>query len=247
MPQFPKQKLAAFIEQNITSFHARRLDKLLELELKDVLKRKNPYLFKAKALEIAQDLVKSILDAHLSSQEEGIFGEFLEQLARYICEQVYNGRKSSSPGIDLEFVKDNVLYVVSIKSGPNWGNSQQIERMKDNFARARRTLATNQNKIKVVAVDGCCYGKDDNFDKGDYIKYCGQRFWEFISGDEDLYLDFIEPLEKQAGKANAAFLIEYAKVINKFTISFGKEFCRKDGSIIWNKLTKYNSGKTEKK
>ena len=31
-----------------------------------------------------------------------------------------------SPGIDLEFDKDGVRYIVTIKSGPNWGNSSQI-------------------------------------------------------------------------------------------------------------------------
>jgi len=32
----------------------------------------------------------------------------------------------------------------------------------------------------IVAVNGCCYGRDNRPDKGDYLKYCGQRFWEFI-------------------------------------------------------------------
>jgi hypothetical protein len=34
--------------------------------LASVLKRKNPYLFKAKNIELAGDLVKSVVDAFLS-------------------------------------------------------------------------------------------------------------------------------------------------------------------------------------
>ena len=68
--------------------------------------------------------MKTILDAHLSSQEEGIFGGFLEELAVFICGRVYRGKKSSAEGIDLEFEKDGTSYLVSIKSGPNWGNSR---------------------------------------------------------------------------------------------------------------------------
>jgi hypothetical protein len=49
-------------------------------------------LFKAKNQNTAHDLVKTILDAHLSSQEEGIFGGFLEELAIFICERVYGGK-----------------------------------------------------------------------------------------------------------------------------------------------------------
>lgn len=108
-----------FVEQNIQLFHQKRIESIQTIKLITVLKRKNPYLFRAKNLVTASDLVKTILDAFLSSQEEGIFGGFLEQLAIFICNQVYAGRKSAAMGIDLEFDKANVTYIVAIKSGPN--------------------------------------------------------------------------------------------------------------------------------
>ncbi len=200
-------------------------------------------MFKAKNQNTAHDLVKTILDTHLSSQEEGIFGGFLEELAIFICERVYGGKKSSAEGIDLEFENRGTLYLVSIKSGPNWGNSRQIARMKDDFKRAIRIRRTNARDIRIIAVNGCCYGKDENSDKGDYLKLCGQRFWEFISGDEDLYISIIEPLGHNAKKKNDEFLVEYAKVINKFTLEFSKEYCTPDGAIMWEKFVKFNSGK----
>jgi hypothetical protein len=215
----------------------------LQLRLEDILKRKNPYLFKAKNLITAPELVKSLLDAHLSSQEEGVFGGFLEELARFICREAYGGTKSSAEGIDLEFEKGASKYIVAIKSGPNWANSQQIMRMKDNFGKARRILRSNNPRINIVAVNGCCYGRDDNPDKGDYLKLCGQRFWELISGDENLYIEIIEPLGYKAKEKNENFLIEYAKVVNKFTRDFAEEYCSPEGSILWDKLVKFNSGK----
>lgn len=243
MAELRKKDIIKFIEPNIQSFHKKRLDNLLTLRLNNILKRKNPYLFKAKALNTAQDLVKNILDAHLSSQEEGIFGGFLEELAIFICGSVYRGKKSSAEGIDLEFSRKGVRYIVSIKSGPNWGNSRQISKMKDDFKKAKRILGTNTSGVKVISVNGCCYGKDDKPDKVDYLKYCGQRFWEFISGNENLYTEIIEPLGHKAKKKNDKFMEEYAKVINKFTIEFAREYCTNDGSILWNKLVKFNSGK----
>lgn len=211
--------------------------------MKKILRRKNPYLFKAKNQNTAHDLVKTILDAHLSSQEEGIFGGFLEELAVFICGKVYGGRKSSAEGIDLELQKDGTIYLVSIKSGPNWGNSRQIAKMKDDFKKAKRILGTNTKGIRVVAVNGCCYGKDDNPDKGDYLKLCGQRFWEFVSGDENLFTHIIEPIGHKAKEKNEKFMIEYAKVINKFTLEFSNEYCSKTGEILWPELVKFNSGK----
>ena len=112
-----------------------------------VLKRKNIYLFKAKNISTAGDLVKGILDAFLSSSEEGLFGGFLEELAIFVCGQVFDGRKSSGEGIDLEFERDETKYIVSIKSGPSWGNSSQIQKMRDNFSKAKKILGSNVSSI----------------------------------------------------------------------------------------------------
>ncbi|HOF61903.1 MAG TPA: PmeII family type II restriction endonuclease [Candidatus Latescibacteria bacterium] len=243
MGSVTQTEIIEFIEPNMVRFHNRRLDSLLSLQLKSILSRKNPYLFKAKNLNTAQDLVQSFLNAHLSSQEEGIFGGFLEELAIFICSRTYGGRKAPAEGIDLGFEKDGLIYLVSIKSGPNWGNSRQVAKMKDDFRKAKRILGTNAAGPAVVAVNGCCYGKDDRPDKGDYLKLCGQRFWEFISGDGNLYTEIIEPLGHKAEEKNRVFLIEYAKIINRFTREFSNEFCAPDGSILWRKLVQYNSGK----
>ncbi len=245
MSRIDRTEITAFIEIHIKDYHTKILERLLALKLANILKRKNPYLFKAKNLNVAQELVKSILDAHLSSQEEGIFGGFLEELAIFICSKLYNGQKSSSEGIDLEFEKDDIRYIVSIKSGPNWGNSSQIARMRDNFKKAKRILGTNVSKMNVVAVNGCCYGRDNHPDKGDYLKLCGQRFWELISDDEQLYIDIIEPLGHRAKEHNEQFKEEYANVINRFTLEFSQEFCHETGAIDWDRLVKFSSSKEQ--
>lgn len=243
MKKIEKTEIIDFIEANISGYHDRILENLMKLKLPNILRRKNPYLFKAKNVNIAEELIESILDAHLSSQEEGIFGGFLEQLAIYICGQVYHGKKSSAEGIDLEFEEQGVRYIVSIKSGPNWGNSGQIGKMKDHFERAKRILRTNTLKTNVIAVNGCCYGKDDSPDKGSYLKLCGQRFWELISGQKDLYTDIIEPLGYRAKEHTQEFQEEYAKVVNRFTRDFSQDYCDDSGEIMWEKLVEFNSGK----
>ncbi|MBC8183314.1 cytosolic protein [candidate division KSB1 bacterium] len=235
-----------YVESNISTFHSKRLQNLEKLKLTKILKRKNPYLFKAKNILTAHDLVKTLLDAHLSSQEETIFGDFLEGLAIFINNKVYNGRKSGITGIDLEFDLNNARYTVSIKSGPNWGNDSQIKKMIDNFNTARKTLKTTGTKINVIAVNGCCYGRTlPRFQykaKGDYYKYCGQQFWELISGNENLYIDIIEPLGHKAKEKTEEFVISYSQIINKFTQEFSKDFCD-DGIINWEKFVAFNSSK----
>lgn len=41
-----EREIISFIEPNIEKFHKKRLENLLDLKLNDILKRKNPYLFK---------------------------------------------------------------------------------------------------------------------------------------------------------------------------------------------------------
>ena len=242
MRQINLNDVVSFVENNIGEFHKRRADSLQGLKLSQVLKRKNPYLFKAKNINDAHDLVKLLLDAHLSSQEESIFGEFLEKLAIFVCGKVFNGRKSSAEGIDLEFTRDNILYIVSVKSGPNWGNSSQIKRMCDNFKQAKRILRTGNNKTNIQAVNGCCYGQENKPDKGDYLKFCGQEFWEFISGNDRLYTEIVDPLGFRAKEQNDEFSAEYSRILNIFTREFMDDFCI-GGKIEWDKLVRFNSGK----
>lgn len=233
-----------YVEENIGTFHKKRIAGLSELKLKKVLCKKNPYLFKAKYILTAQDIIKSLTDAFISSQEETIFGDWLEGLAIFINKQVYGGRKSGIPGIDLEFDKDGIRYIVTIKSGPNWGNSSQISKLLADFRTAKKTLRTSNSQLNIVAVNGCCYGKESSIDKGEYFKYCGQKFWEFVSNDSDLYIKIIEPLGHEAKERNDDFMISYSQMINKFTKEFANEFCKASGEIDWNKLLKFNSENT---
>lgn len=232
-----------YVEENIAIFHTKRIQSLDKLKLRTVLKKKNPYLFKAKYLLSAGDIIKGLTDAFISSNEETIFGDWLEGFAIFINQKVYSGWKSGITGIDLEFDKDNIRYIVTIKSGPNWGNSSQIAKMKADFKTAKKTLRTSNSGLIVRAVNGCCYGRERNPDKGDYFKFCGQSFWDFISGSKDLYKDIIEPLGHRAKEKNETFEKSYSNMINKFTREFTQDFCKEDGEINWEKLVEFNSGK----
>ena len=235
-------ELIDYVEANISSFHDCRIKCLQSLKMEKLLKRKNPYLFRCKNILLADELVKLILEGYLSSQEETLFGYFLEGFAIFVNGKVYHGKKSSAEGIDLEFLKDHVHYIVSIKSAPHWGNSSQIKKMKDYFDKAKRILRTSYSKVgNIVAINGCCYGKESRPDKGSYFKYCGQEFWELIAGDSNLYTKLIQPLGYRAKDRNEEFNKEYARIINDFTRGFIAKFCD-HGRINWDILVDYNSG-----
>lgn len=241
MKKLKPEDVVQFVEQNIGIFHQKRIQSLDGLKLSQVLKRKNPYLFKAKYVLTAEQIVKGLVDAHISSNEETIFGDWLEGLAIFVNNKVYDGRKSGITGIDLEFDTNGTRNIVTIKSGPNWGNSSQIRKMVEDFKTAKKALRTSNSQLKIVAVNGCCYGRDNDPDKGDYFKYCGQRFWEFISGDSNLFIEIIDPLGHKTKKKNEDFIKSYSQMINKFTKEFANKFCKNNGEIDWDKLVRFNS------
>jgi hypothetical protein len=250
MKKLNLKNVTLYVEKNIGEFHQKRLETVNSIKLKEVLKSKNPYLFKAKNVSSASEIVEGILNAFLSSSEEGIFGNWLERLAIFINDSVYNGRKAGIEGIDLDFDKNGNRYLVSIKSGPHWGNDSQIKKMCDQFDTARKRLSTSGSKASIVCVNGCCYGKSreqsEYKSKGNYYKICGQRFWDLISGEPDLYIKIIEPLGHEAAEKNNEFKISYGHLVNRLTKEFLDDFCDQNGRIDWQKLLIFNSSFTTK-
>jgi len=230
-----------YVNENIVRFHENKLRILNNLDLRQILRKKNPYLFRAKNLNIASDLIRDILDAYLSSSEEKLFGDFLEELVIFISEKVSNGRKSAATGIDLEFSHNNTLYLISIKSGPNWGNSSQQRKQEQDFQNACKILKQSNRSLNIQPVLGICYGKTRTTYPRGYMKVVGQNFWYLISGNENLYIDIIEPLGYQAKKHNEAYLESKGHIINLFTQKFMEDFCD-DGQINWVRLVEFNSG-----
>lgn len=246
----PYQAYQDYLSEHVISpFYAIRLNGLQQLQLTSVLKRKNPYLFKAKNIEVAGDFVKSIVDAFLSSQEETIFGNLLEGFSIYIAATLYDGFKSELKSVDLEFVRNDTYYIVGIKSGTSWGNADQISKMKDNFKIAREILAKRGIVQNIVAVNGCMYGKDRNPLKTNvtdpdktYYKYAGQDFWAFLSGDDNLYQEIVVPIEREAQQKDTEFKKAYAAKINEMTAELIRDFTV-GGQLDWPKLIAYVSGR----
>jgi hypothetical protein len=200
-------------------------------------------------MQIAGELVRSAVEAFLSAQEETIFGNLMEGFAVFIVQHQYRGKKSSYRNVDLEFERDGTYFIVGIKSGVHWGNFDQINAMRRNFAAARVSLVEQGMSLPVVAVNGCIYGRDARFyGKSDvaserddsYYKYAGQSFWEFLTGDDALYHEIIEPIGKAAYERDRNFQALYTARVNQMTIEFGQKFVH-EGQINWRALVDHVS------
>lgn len=233
--------LRAFVNEHIDSFHTSRLATLENTRLDDLLKRKNPYLFKAKSLNTAGELVEDLLTSVLYASEEKFMGDFLEKLAIFVVHELWNGQKSSTTGIDLEFNKNDIRYLVSVKSGPNWGNSTSNTKQREYFRTAVAVIRQQSPNERIEPVLGICYSKKRTSYANGITTIHGQAFWELLTDDPNFYTAIVEPIGYRSADHNDAFMLAKARILNLFAAKFMEQYCS-DGVINWEKLVAFNSG-----
>jgi len=241
MTAIDRDALQQFLSNQVAVFQQKRIEKLESIRLHPLLRRKNPYMFRAIGIETASDLAVSLIDAVMSSSEETLFGSFLEELALFVAQQTSHGYKSSARGMDIEFDREDVRYLIAIKSGPNWGNSSQYQALERNFLTAKTRLMQSSHVSHVQPVLGMCYGNRSFSDTGIYWKLTGQSFWHFLSQDEDFYLDVVEPIGDSARRQKVMFGQRKQVVYENFTTQLQTEFCDPDGLINWEALITFAS------
>lgn len=78
---YDEQAVIQAIASALETFYGTLIEKIDGLNIQKVMKRKNPYLYRAKAMQSATEIVDSVLTAFVSSSEETIFGNcFLNRL-----------------------------------------------------------------------------------------------------------------------------------------------------------------------
>ena len=96
----------------LDNFYTNLIKKVDSLNVKAVMKRKNPYLFRAKAMNGAAQIIDAILAAFVSSSEETIFGNvFFEPIATAAAQ----GQKALAEGVDIMVERDNTIYAIAVR------------------------------------------------------------------------------------------------------------------------------------
>ena len=236
------EDVVAAIATGLDNFYTQLIKNIDALDIKKIMSRKNPYLYRAKAMNSASDIVDSVLAATVSSSEETIFGNcFFEPLAIAAS----GGRKALAEGIDIMIQDDNTktIYAVAVKSGPSVFNADSKKRQEENFNAAAKLA--QQAKYRYVPVIGYGYGKRKNSGRGKpkiYAELAGKAFWEELTGEEDFYLRILQHMGMLPEKYLEEFTASYDRAANRLVREFSNLFCLEDGTIDWNALVEFNSG-----
>lgn len=250
MAKIEAGKLEAKIAELLAAFYERRRARLAELKLVKILKRKNPYLYRARGVSSASAIVREILEAFITSSDEGIFGNvFFEPLAKWAAEQAASGTPgvnvsvAASEGVDVS-VEDAVCYAaIAVKSGVNIFNAQSRKRQLQDFDALRRRVSKLNKRFD--AVIGYCYGQKKRREDSTspVIELAGQEFWERVTGEEGFYIRFLSLMRDLPQKHAPIFREELGRAENRLVAEFLFHFADASGQIDWPKLAAFNSGK----
>lgn len=237
---YDEEALIEAISRALSDFYNKLIHNIESLDLNKIVKAKNPYLFRAKAMNSASDIVNNILSAFVSSSEETIFGNvFFEPIAKSLS----TGMKALANGIDIGVEKDDVIYAIAVKSGPKVFNADSKARQEQNFQEGFRRVM--HEKKRYVAIIGYGYGKKQNSGRGKprmYVEYAGQAFWKSMTGDPEFYVKLIKYMGDMPEKYSDAFQRVYEATENRLTGEFIEHYCDSKGNILWEKLIQDNSG-----
>lgn len=223
----------------LTEFYRSLTKKLEVIDVDKILKRKNPYLYRAKGIHNASQIVSEILAAYVSSSEETVFGNsFFEPLAAAVS----GGQKAVTEGVDITVDKDNTIYSIAVKSGTSVFNADSRKRQEQNFQSAQKRA--QQAKKAFYPVVGYGYGKKriapgkEKF----YKEIAGKDFWYWLTGDPDFYIKIVSYMGVRPDEYAREFEEAYNKAENRMVRQFTIKYCNDDGSINWDALIKFNSG-----
>lgn len=236
---YNEEIVCSAIGNALTEFYTSLTKTLDTIDVDKILKRKNPYLYRAKGIHNASQIVEGILAAYVSSSEETVFGNtFFEPLAIAVS----GGQKAVTEGVDITVDKDNVIYSIAVKSGTSVFNADSRKRQEQNFQAAQKRA--QQAKKAFFPVIGYGYGKKKTAAGKEkfYKEIAGKDFWYWLTGDECFYTKIIAYMGTRPDEHAQKFEEAYNKAENRMVRQFTIKYCNEDGSINWDALLRFNSG-----
>jgi len=174
------------------------LNNLQELKLRDF--NVNPFLINYLAAFLCgntepESLAKALVYPRvLGTSINTTFGTSLQSFITEIQAIVSNG--SAIPGIDIEFVDaiDGRKKYCQCKAGPQTINHDDVDTILSHFRQFKGIARTNRLHVSDDdLIVGVLYGSRDKLSANyrtiatTYPVYCGEEFWEHLTGDREFY------------------------------------------------------------
>lgn len=165
---YDEKAVTKAIAKSLDEFYASLIEKIDKLNIRNVMKRKNPYLYRAKAMRSAAEIVEVVLSAFVSSSEETIFGNcFFEPLAiavsggePKIYQELAGGEFWRELTGDAEFYKKIIALMGTLPEA-------RVAAFKESYAKAQNRLVREFSNDFCKADGSIDWEKLVEFNSGD--------------------------------------------------------------------------------
>ncbi|MBN19603.1 MAG: hypothetical protein CL758_09040 [Chloroflexi bacterium] len=247
MNAISNNELKEIVNDAMENYHKSNLEKIKNIELKKLIGRRNPYLYRAQNSNIqSKILIKTTLNDFMTSSIETVFGNLVfEPIATAITAKISNGQAAPVEGVDIVVQTTKKYTAYAVKSGTNPQNASAKKRQNEEFnsIRARVAKAKKQFDPVVAYSYGTISDKRKEPTKNkNYREVAGKEFWEEISGDSNMY----QKISMLIGSINNP---NYENEIMNTEKRLHDEFVNKglstvDGKVNWDKFTEFVSEKS---
>ena len=118
---YNEDDVKAAIAKALENFYGSLIAKIDAINIKDIMKSKNPYLYRAKSMQTSAEIIDSILQAFVSSSEETIFGNcFFEPIA------LSNLAVAISISFVISSIRTSIQSKISLKSSESLSDAVEI-------------------------------------------------------------------------------------------------------------------------
>ena len=178
----------AFVDTFLDDFVEPFKKRLSELTFRNLIGRKNPYLYRASGISSIEELNDRALGDFVSSSTETFFGTAVEHFITSLPGNI----KSSAPGVDVERRSEQEVELFAIKSGPGGYNSSSFKTQRQQLAETKTRLE-QQRRLIVNAYVGFAYGRKRDGKPGPgYTVLSSKNLWAKLSGDGQFYEKVLE-------------------------------------------------------
>lgn len=228
----PLDKARQIIKAFQQNFAQQFASKLNTLSLKDMMKTKNPYLYRSTGITTCDQLVTRAFNDYVSASVETYYGPFFEAVARIMS----GGVKPAGGGeidLDIRDRGDVILYV--IKSGPKGFNKSSRTRALQELRSAESRL--RQDGLRVEKRIAFAYGRKRTTDREGIRYLASKEFWREITGDTNFYSKFLDACNLLAPLYAADVDVARQRLLDEAQ----SLFCDGD-RVDWRKVLKLISG-----
>lgn len=202
--------------------------KATSLRMKEIIRNKNPYLYRSSGINTCEGLVTRAFQDYISASVENDFGKFFEAVARIFS----GGVKPVGGGeVDLDVRKADTAFLYAMKSGSKGFNSSSYDKARRDLLSAERRL--RQDNLRTEKRIGFAYGKRRESFKDGITQLTSKGFWEEISGDALFYKELLDACSLLSPLYTADLQAPYTKLLEEAR----SLFC--DGEKIdWDRVLK---------